>query len=136
MIRMFYISKAAPGLTSDDHDDILAAARRNNRPTGVTGLLVVKDGYFAQALEGEEAAVTQIFSKIAEDPRHSGVVVLAKEETDHRIFPGWQMGYRDLNSGCVSKQLSEVNLGDERLVTSPAELSIMFRGFVESVPTG
>lgn len=134
MIRIFYISKASEDLTAKDHNQILDKARRNNARLGVTGLLVIKDGYFAQALEGEEAAVNELLSKIEKDPRHSGVVVLSREEADHRIFPGWEMGYRDLNCPSLSPEVREVDLADERFVKEPAELSFLFRGFVESQP--
>lgn len=131
MIRLFYISKAASGLTREDHERILVASRRNNRRTGITGLLVAKGQYFAQALEGEVDAVMETVAKIQADPRHSGVVVLSKSEVVERIFPAWDMGYRDLES-LSSPLLQKVELDNARFVSNPEELSLVFRSFIEN----
>lgn len=136
LIRLFYISTAANGLTRADHEQILVASRRNNRMKGITGLLVAKGRYFAQALEGEVAAVTETIERIKKDPRHSGIVVLSKSEVTQRIFPGWDMGYRDIESW-NSPLLHYVELDDAHFVSDPDELSLVFRSFVdgEQVPT-
>ena len=86
MIRIFYISKAAPGVNQLDHEQILGTARRNNRSLGITGLLVVKGDYFAQALEGEKQEVESLYQKIAKDPRHTGLVCLSNQEVEEASF--------------------------------------------------
>ena len=61
-----------------DHElaNILRVARVNNASRGVTGALLLYDGWFAQVLEGPEAAVRALFDRIAEDKRHNGVELL------------------------------------------------------------
>ena len=125
---MYYLSTAATGVTTQDHDDILEASRKNNRQRNVTGLLVVKGGYFAQALEGEKQEVTSLFEKIKEDPRHHRIVHISEEEVSERLFDGWEMGYRNINE---SEQLSEVDLGDPKFVNNPNELDQVFRRIIE-----
>lgn len=131
LLRIFYLSKAADGVTKEDHEQILAVARERNQNANVTGLLVCKDGYFAQALEGDQKVVMELFEKIRKDPRHTGVIVLAKMLVEKRIFPSWEMGYRNLNGNDCSPRIAEIDLQDTRYVTSPHELSVIFKSFVE-----
>lgn len=130
MIRLYYVSKASDGVQTSDLEDILAKARANNRQVGITGLLVVKNGFFAQALEGEAQVVEELYRKIEQDPRHGGVVRITKTEVDERIFPSWDMGFRDLDDSLAAPQLRQVDLADQRFVTQPEELSIVFRSLV------
>ena len=133
MIRLFYISVASPTVTRKDHEQILEASRRNNRHLGITGLLIAKGNHFAQALEGPADLVTEQFQRIEKDPRHNGVVVISRTEITERIFPSWDMGYRDLDILSVSPELRHVDLSDPRFVSSPDQLSMVFRSFVERV---
>lgn len=91
--RLIYVSAAREEMTSAQLDSVLAVARKNNDPVGVTGLLLFHDGSFFQVLEGPKDAVMRIFSAIERDPRHSRVIVLQTKSTDTRAFPNWSMGY-------------------------------------------
>lgn len=128
MFRMYYISTAAEGLTANDHEDILAKARKNNKAADVTGLLVVKGEFFAQALEGEKENVLALFEKIKRDERHYRVVLISEEEVSERIFSNWEMGFKDINS---SEKLAEVDLGDPQFVSEPGRLNKVFQLIVE-----
>ncbi len=61
-------------------------------------MLLYKNGNFMQALEGEEQAVLNLYAKIFQDERHSGVLTLLQTTIPARQFPNWSMGFRDLNS--------------------------------------
>lgn len=128
MIRMYYISTAIEGLTVLDYDDILTKARENNHKQGLTGLLVVKGGLFAQALEGEEQNVMSLFEKIKSDTRHHRVVVISKNEIEERIFPNWEMGFKDID---LSGDCPEIDLNDPKFVEQPELLDRVFRHVVE-----
>lgn len=80
---------------------ILQQARKNNLRDGLSGMLVYRDNYFMQVLEGPEEAVTKTFQKIAKDSRHSYLVVLAKRYVAKRSFPDWQMGFHMMR--CMKK---------------------------------
>ena len=94
MITVIYISTATARLPGDDLDDILARSRRNNPVADLTGMLVYADGSFIQALEGAEPDVDRVMDRIAKDPRHRDIVVLARYPVAERQFPGWSMGFR------------------------------------------
>ena len=93
LTRLLYASKVSPNFGPMDMHDILDASRRNNGDQGITGLLIMADGYFFQALEGDRKAVNATYSRILKDPRHSLSVILSSQEIDKRQFSGWSMGY-------------------------------------------
>jgi hypothetical protein len=92
-----YASRAA---ASVDHEALLAILKKsklNNTSSGVTGLLCYSGGIFLQVLEGGRAAVSQLYNRIASDPRHTDVVLLSYEEIGERCFAGWSMGQVNLS---------------------------------------
>jgi hypothetical protein len=93
LLRLFYISKARPGLGRADVTDILAASRRNNAAAQVTGVLCYAGGYFGQILEGEERTVLGLYLKIADDPRHEPPVIVTISTEESRAFGSWSMGW-------------------------------------------
>ncbi len=93
LIRLIYASKVSAQFGPMDIHDILDKSRRNNTESGITGLLVMADGYFFQALEGERAAVHQVYAKILRDSRHSQSAILSSTEIEKRQFFDWSMGY-------------------------------------------
>ena len=48
-------------------------------------------------LEGEEAAVTELYQRILRDPRHSGSRVLWQLPIEARTFGDWSMAFRPLS---------------------------------------
>lgn len=129
MFQLYYISTAIDGLTPEDHEDILAKARKNNEALGVTGLLIVKGNHFAQVLEGEKENVMQLFEKIKLDKRHYRVVIISQTQIETRVFSHWKMGFRDVNT--APELLSEVDFSDPKYVDAPENLDKVFRKFVE-----
>lgn len=96
MIRLVYLSFATVPFTQADLDDLLRTSRRNNARSGVTGMLLFRDGDFLQVLEGEEAPVRETFDRIEQDPRHDGVRVIDESSVAQREFNDWAMGFRRL----------------------------------------
>lgn len=52
---------------------ILQQARMGNAERGISGALMLYDGWFAQVLEGPQAAVEALYAKIKQDARHATV---------------------------------------------------------------
>ena len=46
LTQIFYSSRARDDLQASDIEAILASARRNNAPLGITGVLILSDGVF------------------------------------------------------------------------------------------
>lgn len=93
ILSVIYHSAAVAGLGSIDVDEILASSRSWNRHNGVTGMLLLENGRFLQALEGPEEAVRALMDRIAQDPRHEHVRVLVEETQSGRRFPDWAMAH-------------------------------------------
>ncbi|MDE2082991.1 MAG: BLUF domain-containing protein [Burkholderiales bacterium] len=92
LVRLMYASRALPATDQDALVAILRKSKANNPGLGVTGVLCFSQGIFLQALEGGRAAVNQLYNRIAADPRHTEVTLLAYEEIGERRFAGWSMG--------------------------------------------
>jgi hypothetical protein len=93
-----YSSSAVNTFTGDELVALLAKSQTNNFKTGLTGLLIHKNGQFMQLIEGTEPAVRATLKKIESDTRHKSVTTLLEGNTEDRQFSEWSMGFRDLNS--------------------------------------
>ncbi|MEI7514921.1 MAG: BLUF domain-containing protein [Betaproteobacteria bacterium] len=91
LVRLLYASRAIdPGSVAID--EILAQSRQGNPSSGITGILCYGGGIFLQTIEGGRNAVSELYSHIQRDPRHTNVVLLHYEEISERRFSGWTMG--------------------------------------------
>ena len=48
--------------------------------------------YFGQLLEGDRSAVSELFCRIARDPRHRSIVIMEATVVQQRVFERWSMG--------------------------------------------
>jgi hypothetical protein len=99
LMRVLYVSVIAPGLLAADIQRLVASARRRNRQLDLTGALLICNGHFVQALEGREEAVASMMRSIAQDPRHSDLLVKEQAPITLRMFADWDMALVD-NSQC------------------------------------
>ncbi len=91
--QLFYVSRVRHVLSESGVRAILDTSRRNNRRADITGCLLFSGRHFAQILEGEEAAVTEVKERVRADPRHTGMTVAFEREIDMRRYQEWSMGY-------------------------------------------
>ena len=92
LVRLMYASRAVPAVDQEELVSILKKSKANNGRSGVTGALCFSEGIFIQVLEGGRNAVNKLYNRIANDARHTDVVLLNYEEIDERRFAGWSMG--------------------------------------------
>ncbi|HEY4957873.1 MAG TPA: BLUF domain-containing protein [Caldimonas sp.] len=98
IFQTFYVSRATAEFDRQSVQSILHASRRNNARADVTGCLLFSGRCFAQVLEGDEAVVMQLASRIAADARHVDVRFLLETRREEREYGDWSMGYlHDLN---------------------------------------
>ncbi|MGU3408846.1 BLUF domain-containing protein [Microbacterium sp. M1A1_1b] len=93
MLSLTYSSVATSTLEPADLTALLTQSRASNEHTGITGMLLFRNGYFLQVLEGPDAQVRQKMRTIRDDPRHTKVTVLLEEVIEDREFPEWTMGF-------------------------------------------
>jgi hypothetical protein len=70
---------------------LFTTARSNNKRQHITGALLIQGDWFAQVLEGNEAAVRALFADIKTDPRHEDVSVIESGPAGSRMFARWAM---------------------------------------------
>ncbi|SPO19831.1 uncharacterized protein UTRI_00226_B [Ustilago trichophora] len=98
LIQVVYTSSArSRHMPIDEVKSILRASRLNNMGKGITGLLLYRDGSFAQFLEGPADAVDSLYDRIERDPRHHGVIRVVRQKVTKRDFRQWSMAFRDLD---------------------------------------
>lgn len=103
LIHLIYSSAATHEFTDEELIELLRKARLTNESLGITGMLLYTEGSFFQVLEGDSDAVTQLFQRISQDPRHSQVVTIIQEPIARRSFGDWSMGYTNITSQEVGK---------------------------------
>ena len=91
--RMAYVSRPVPELVVTEIPRIVSVARAHNARDGLTGVLVYTGADFAQLIEGPEAAVANVWARIAADERHLDISIILDETDHHPWFPDWRMGY-------------------------------------------
>jgi hypothetical protein len=87
LFRLSYFSMVMDGPSAADLEEIIAISVRNNEAVGITGMLVFRDGFFAQLLEGPRAEVCATYNRVARDARHCEVTVVEAGPVDRRLFP-------------------------------------------------
>ena len=94
LVRLMYASRAVPAVDQEELIAILKKSKVNNPKLGVTGVLCAcfDSRVFIQVLEGGRSAVNRLYTRIANDPRHTDVELLAYDEISERRFAGWSMG--------------------------------------------
>jgi hypothetical protein len=98
VFQVFYVSRAATAFDDAQVQSILQASRRQNACLDVTGCLLFSGHCFAQVIEGAKPVVSALARRIAADPRHVGVRVVAETTRAERDYADWAMGYLyDLN---------------------------------------
>ncbi len=98
LIHLIYVSSARQEMDGAGLDRILEASVRNNVSRGVTGMLVYSAGSFMQLLEGEAAAVDEIYRLIGQDRRHHTITLLERAAIKARSFDRWSMGFKRLGA--------------------------------------
>jgi hypothetical protein len=99
LVRLLYASRAAESVHADTLAAILKVSKEHNHAVGVTGVLChcATSKIFMQVLEGGRGAVSALYNRIAQDPRHRDIALLSYEEIGERSFSGWSMGQVSMN---------------------------------------
>ncbi|MBZ0279572.1 MAG: BLUF domain-containing protein [Anaerolineae bacterium] len=96
LVSMVYVSVATKPMSDDELRALLEVCRDKNQKIDVTGMLLYRDRFFIQALEGENKVVETLFDKIRQDPRHRNVMKVYKSIVKQRSFGNWSMGFNKL----------------------------------------
>ncbi|MEQ9466801.1 MAG: BLUF domain-containing protein [Ekhidna sp.] len=97
LYRLIYTSFRKPECNEHEIQNILASCKKNNPKRDITGILLHSDKRFIQYIEGNKDEVVELYELIKKDSRHTSVNQRNFEAIDDRIFPSWEMGYKDLD---------------------------------------
>lgn len=93
LTRLIYASASAQPMGPQDIETLLQRARLANQRRDLTGALLFSHDSFLQALEGDREAVSTLYTRLACDPRHQRLVILACEPIAKRAFADWSMAF-------------------------------------------
>lgn len=96
LFSLTYVSASTNLLNENQLKDLLYVCKDKNRLIDVTGMLLYRNGYFIQVLEGEKDIVETLYAKIKNDPRHMNALVVSREVITNRNFNAWSMGFSDI----------------------------------------
>jgi hypothetical protein len=91
MFCLVYVSTATKLLEAEGLNALLVKCRDNNAAEAITGMLMYVGGNFLQALEGDEAAVWGLYTRIRRDYRHHNVTTLYESPIEQRQFSRWSL---------------------------------------------
>lgn len=97
LCSLIYVSQAAKPMSDEDLKILLKFARQKNERLGITGMLLYRDGFFMQALEGQHETVDALFERIRQDTRHRDVLCIYRDPIIARSFPDWTMGFNKVD---------------------------------------
>ncbi len=115
-----YLSEACHPFSDSDLENLLDISWKNNRLSGVTGVLLYASGQFLQILEGDEQSVSRLLRHIENDPRHTRFRMVGTLNAQKRAFPDWSMGFKKITPDTLSGVLPGYNriLDDDEVSTS------------------
>jgi hypothetical protein len=128
LVRLMYASRADDTANAEILAAILKRSKEHNPTVGVTGVLCfcANARIFLQVLEGGRNAVSTLYNRISQDPRHHDVALLSYDEIGERSFASWSMGQVNmsrLNPALVLKY-SEGTVLDPYAVSGQASLAL------------
>ncbi|MGI4834605.1 MAG: BLUF domain-containing protein [Janthinobacterium lividum] len=88
-----YISEATANPSQAALLTLLRQARAEHQRAQLTGLLLYREGRFLQILEGSETPLREFFSRVAADPRHGKLELLADGPKPTPDFRDWHMSF-------------------------------------------
>jgi hypothetical protein len=138
---LVYVSCATRPFSAPALAVLLRESRERNARRGITGLLLYVGGNFMQAIEGEPDAVTALYERIEQDPRHHGIKTIVRLPIARRLFSAWSMGFREAaeltpdSRAEISSFIDDVARSDpdpHRIASEPPALRLL-SGFVATM---
>ncbi|MBO2008770.1 BLUF domain-containing protein [Hymenobacter negativus] len=103
LYSVIYRSQASRAVHEVTLTSLLRKARLYNQQTQITGLLLFAKGHFLQLLEGPEPALSDLYARINDDPRHYDVRTLAYGPIEKRAFARCPLVYAPVEAAFIEK---------------------------------
>jgi hypothetical protein len=129
LIAIVYLSTATRPYTTAMLEALLQDARSFNEKVGVTGVLLYRDGFFFQYIEGIEKNLEEVYQRIERSTGHNRIYVLLNAKVQHREFEKWHMGFFEALDGTflyLSEAFWNVSLSSLEQSTVPKSEGLLF----------
>jgi len=127
-----YVSTAIIDLEEPQLLRLLSRSRTSNELAGITGVLLYGGGRFLQVLEGLAPAVRTLYARIAADPRHGHVELLADGPVARREFADWHMSFVPLTPSRFAGVLGYLSPGQLLRRGQQTTVQQVLREFLEA----
>lgn len=108
LTTLIYRSRVDPKLQQASIHKLVQDALCKNNANHVTGILLFDGAEFFQVLEGEEAVINALFTRIRADPRHNAVVLLMQDYSAYRRFQDTGMRLFDAGDRTAESIIEEI----------------------------
>ncbi|MFD2180413.1 BLUF domain-containing protein [Veronia pacifica] len=130
LTQIIYISSAEHPFSDRELDELLEDIRQRNQSTGVTGMLLYRDGDFIQAIEGPNDHLVCLYEKICRDNRHYGVREMSKLAISERAFDATPMAFHHIQDNDPRLSQHQSFFSDDPSVTfDPGEALSLLLAF-------
>lgn len=96
LVRLIYASRPVRLFGIREMVEFLETFQQCNEQQDITGMLAFSNDGFLQVLEGSSERVNALYQRIANDPRHHQVSLIAFSEVVEREFADWSMAALDV----------------------------------------
>ena len=131
--RIIYTSQATKELSKRNLLDLLHESRAFNKIDNITGVLLYKQGYFLQVLEGKTKVIDNLIERLIRDSRHKHFKIIQDNSIESRLFQNWRMGCADFDDPTlifipgISKDLNNLQVIQDLVIHLP-EIAIFLQG--------
>lgn len=91
LYQLSYFSKECGDFDKTSLDMLRDQASAFNELSEITGLLMYKNGYFVQIIEGSKEELNKLYTKIENDERHNIIRSKVLKKIKKRSFIDWSM---------------------------------------------
>ena len=95
--QIIYTSQASEQFNKRSLLDLLHTSRGYNTIDNISGVLMHRDGYFLQIIEGEQDVIEDLFQRLNNDTRHKNIKMILDRSVERRLFSNWAMGCADFD---------------------------------------
>ena len=127
--QVIYVSEKTD-TSSDSLTDIYDISQKNNLESGISGCLLIGSNSYLQLLEGPDAAVENLYSKIKMDSRHKKVKKLFDQHVDEKSFSSWSMKFAPFNN--IEWGNKELDAGKFQNISATAAVKV-FKSIKEMI---
>ncbi len=136
VFQLVYISHAVADISYTDIRNILDVSREYNAKENITGILIYREGYFLQVLEGHKEVILKLVDRIRQDDRNYKLRVLLEVDAEARLFDGWSMAFLDgdIEANSTADLLDLFDLCLQSGLSDKVTIQLMIRKFRASAP--